>query len=163
MGATEGDLLIPLMGEHGDVVCQPLYSPSSEDDLVIPLAATDKPVGLLVTSMTAEDETGLPGMGADETVVALTSMKELYPEVEKRCSGPGDHDYGEWIWKDPANHAKGIEIWYMYVGEYFISDVDYGKDEEIGPIVCPYGGEYCTDAIWTVTWRPREQWDWDPN
>ena len=157
MGIEEGDLVMPLMATDRRVVGYKVVSPEEADDLVAPLMAADRAVGVQVRSMDTEGDFGFGGMAADDVAVALKTMEEdLWPLIEKHCSGPGDGLIGEWKWVDGDDHTKGIEIWYMSVWEHYVGFAAYGEDTVIGPIICPFGEWYRTDATWYVTWEKRE-------
>lgn len=154
MGIKEDDLVMPLAAAAGRVVGYKVVSPKETDDLVVPLMATDRAVGVKVRSMNTEDDFGFGGMAADNVAVALKTQEEdLRPVIEKHCSGPGDGLIGEWKWANEDDHTQGIDIWY---GGAHIGHAPYDEEIVFGPIICPYGREYCLDATWYVTWEKRE-------
>jgi len=88
--------------------------------------------------------------GAGECGSKPITLKGVYtPSGSKRCSGPGDGSYGSLEMTNGSDWLDGADV--DYYG-YTIGHADYGKDATFGPMACPYGNDYCTDAVWTVTW-----------
>ena len=155
MSIEAGNLLMPMMGADGQVAAYRMVRPEKAGNLVVPLLAADgAPVGLKVVSMTKQDDVGFGGLAADGVVAALKTKKkdedQYYPVIVKVCSGPGHGIIGEWYWTNEDDHTEGIDIWY---GGQHIGHAPYKEPSFFGPIICPYGSEYCHDATWSVTWE----------
>jgi len=135
MPAIEADdLIMPMMGEDREVIGFKLTSPTSEDELVIALKATDTAVGLKVVSMTKEDQIGLGATAADQEVVALTSM-DCEPEVLGSFTTNDENpvwDLSEFLGPGigpPGGYWRLIEVGYCLIYERGCID---GSGELVG-------------------------------
>jgi hypothetical protein len=72
--------------------------------------------------------------------------------VTKVCGGPGNGVVGEVVQVDDNDPTQGFDIWYHLYDNQHIGHADYNTNVTFGPMSCPYGAFYCTDAVWDVVW-----------